>query len=61
MPTAHSSLLQWLQDQPEYYILRVMAPTELSPFWLVSVHIFSSFGASYEDACYELLQIIRKS
>lgn len=60
MNSAHASLLQWLQTQPTVATLRIIPPTPASPFWLVSVRNREGIGDSYDDACYDLLQRLKK-
>jgi hypothetical protein len=65
MPTAHSSLLQWLQDQPEVSLLTT-SPS-INGLWILRVRSYCGgdvvygSGTSYESACFNLLQQIRKS
>ena len=60
-PNAHSSLLQWLQDNQR--TIQVSSPRNTWPYWVVAIPhtIWIAFGKSYEDACYDLLQQVSSS
>jgi hypothetical protein len=62
MNSAHASLLQWLQDNPGYSVI-TWGPDVKQPYWLVrrpSPHYIDGIGDSYEAACYDLLQQLKK-
>jgi len=61
MNSAHASLLQWLQENK--YILSISSPTHSDLNWCIwiggSSPIIGS-GESYEAACYDLLQQLKR-
>lgn len=59
MNSAHASLLQWLQENK--YILSTSSPTGSDPNWCVWIgNSIIGSGPSYEAACYDLLQQLKK-
>ena len=63
MNSAHASLLQWLQERPSY--IHLMQFT--NPGWMIQVRDVSvigsartGYGPSYEAACYDLLQQLKR-
>jgi len=60
MNSAHASLLQWLQEKPKPQTLRTHPPSKEYPIWVVNTDSKNGFGPSYEAACYDLLQQLKK-
>lgn len=62
MNSAHASLLQWLQERPGYRL-----ESYVRHEWVLSIRPLLGrlpkaigFGPSYEAACYDLLQQLKK-
>lgn len=61
MNSAHASLLQWLQENPQHNII-TMAPIKNYPYWTLQAPLADLIcsATSYEAACYDLLQQLKK-
>ena len=61
MNSALASLLEWLQENPECSII-TWAPDQNLPYWVIKypAGLLEGKGPSYEAACYDLLQQLKK-
>ena len=62
MNSAHASLLQWLQENPGNSVV-VRSPSKQQPHWFIwriNRNYAEGKGPSYEAACYDLLQQLKR-
>lgn len=60
MNSAHNSLLQWLQENPKRQMAAYCHHNWVIHITMNGIGIAFGFGPSYEAACHDLMQQLRK-